>query len=245
MAEQLISPPPAPELPIVDFLRVQLKNAETMLGKPAVPPGSLAMWSGVVRFRLNKIYGKDSPSLSSFPTAAIDLKIADPKAELTKRVEQVRRLIALLEAAPGATTSPLLGKKIFIGHGRSLVWLQLKDFLRDHARLPCDEFNIEPAAGMSTTERLETMLEQAAFAFIVMTAEEQHADGNTYARPNVIHEAGLFQGKLGTRRAIVLLESGCSEFSNITGLAQIRFPIGNLRAAFEDIRGVLGREKLI
>jgi predicted nucleotide-binding protein len=34
----------------------------------------------------------------------------------------------------------------------------------------------------------------------------------------VIHEAGLFQGKLGFARAIVLLEQDCNEFSNIAGL---------------------------
>ena len=140
--------------------------------------------------------------------------------------------------------SPLLGSKIFIGHGRSLVWLQLKDFLRERMHLACDEFNLEPAAGMSTTARLDAMLAQAGFAFIVMTAEEEHADGRVYARPNVIHESGLFQGRLGTQRAIVLLEEGCSDFSNISGLTQIRFPKENLVPSFEEIRRVLEREGL-
>ena len=89
------------------------------------------------------------------------------------------------------------------------------------------------------------MLAHAGFAFVVMTAEEEHADGKIYARPNVIHEAGLFQGKLGTRRAIVLLEDGCSDFSNIAGLTQIRFHKDDLRATFEQVRGVLKREGLV
>lgn len=58
------------------------------------------------------------------------------------------------------------------------------------------------------------------------------------ARQNVIHEAGLFQGRLGFMRAIVLLEEGCEEFSNIHGLGQIRFPA----PAFEEVRQVLERE---
>ena len=62
---------------------------------------------------------------------------------------------------------------------------------------------------------------------------------------NVIHEAGLFQGRLGFQRAIVLLEEGCEEFSNIQGLGQIRFPAGNISAAFEEIRQVLEREEII
>jgi predicted nucleotide-binding protein len=78
-----------------------------------------------------------------------------------------------------------------------------------------------------------------------MTAEDTQGDGTIHARENVIHEAGLFQGRLGFARAIILLEEGCSEFSNIIGLTQIRFRQGNLSAIFEDIRRVLEREKII
>jgi hypothetical protein len=61
----------------------------------------------------------------------------------------------------------------------------------------------------------------------------------------VIHEAGLFQGRLGFKKAIILLEDGCSEFANIHGLGQIRFPKGNITPAFEEIRRVLERENII
>jgi predicted nucleotide-binding protein len=59
------------------------------------------------------------------------------------------------------------------------------------------------------------------------------------------HEAGLFQGRLGFEKAIIVLEDGCKEFSNIQGLGQIRFPSGNISAAFEEIRLVLEREGLL
>ncbi len=62
---------------------------------------------------------------------------------------------------------------------------------------------------------------------------------------NVIHEVGLFQGRLGFTKAIVLLEEGCEEFSNIEGLGQIRFPKGNIAAKFEEIRQVLERESVL
>ena len=64
------------------------------------------------------------------------------------------------------------------------------------------------------------MLDRALFAFLVMTGEDQHGDGTTHARENVIHEAGLFQGRLGFEKAIILLEEGCAEFSNIHGLTK-------------------------
>ena len=66
-----------------------------------------------------------------------------------------------------------------------------------------------------------------------------------HARESVIHEIGLFQGKLGARRAIIVVEEGCAEFSNIKGLTQINFPIGNISAAFEQIRRVLEREGIL
>ena len=62
---------------------------------------------------------------------------------------------------------------------------------------------------------------------------------------NVVHEAGLFQGRLGFSRAIIMLEEGCEEFSNVEGLGQIRFPKNNIRAAFHDVQLVLEREGLV
>ena len=136
-----------------------------------------------------------------------------------------------------------VGKNIFVGHGGSLVWLQLKEFLTDRLHRTCVEFNSEAVAGKTTTRRLEEMLDEAGFAFLVMTAEDIHADNSTHARENVIHEAGLFQGRLGFQRAIILLEDGCIQFSNIHGLTHIPFPKGNLKPAFEQIREVLEREE--
>ncbi|MDQ3258432.1 MAG: nucleotide-binding protein [Acidobacteriota bacterium] len=138
-----------------------------------------------------------------------------------------------------------VGTNIFIGHGRSPVWRDLKDFVQDRLRLPYDEFNRVPVAGITNMARLSEMLEAAACAFVIMTAEDEKADGTVQARMNVIHEVGLFQGRLGFTKAIVLLEEGCEEFSNIQGLGQIRFPKGNISAKFEEIRQVLEREGVL
>src|SRR5262249_2431044 len=118
----------------------------------------------------------------------------------------------------------------------------LKDFIVDEVNLPYDEFNAVPSAGVT---RLKKMLDDAAFAFLVLTAEDQAADGEMQARLNVVHEAGLFQGHLGFEKAIILLEDGCKEFSNIHGLGQIRFPAGSISAKFEEVRRVLKREGII
>lgn len=172
---------------------------------------------------------------------AVKMSSVSPSLGMTRDIA-----VAVLKAeSPGRTHSAPErdhGTKVFIGHGGSHVWLALKNFLTARLGLDCDEFNAESVAGVSTTERLQVMLDRAVFAFLVMTAEDRHADGAAHARENVIHEAGLFQGRLGFERAIILLEEGCSQFSNIHGLTTIRFPKGNIEPASEQIRGVLERE---
>lgn len=57
-----------------------------------------------------------------------------------------------------------------------------------------------------TFERLSTMLDDASFALLIMTAEDEHSDSSQHARQNVVHEVGLFQGALGLRRPLCWLK---------------------------------------
>jgi len=136
-------------------------------------------------------------------------------------------------------------KRVFIGHGHSKCWETLRDLLRDRLQLEWEEFNRIPTPGMTTQDRLREMIDGVGFAFLVMTAEEEKLGGGFRARDNVIHEIGLLQGHLGFKRAVILLEEGCNEFSNIVGLSQIRFPKGDLLSKSEDIRQVLEREHIL
>ena len=167
--------------------------------------------------------------------------------QLARIAERSRRHIERVEAsAPDPQTAPATapGDKVFIGHGRSQDWRVLKDFVGERLHLPYDEFNRVATAGRSTVERLAEMLDQAAIAFLVLTAEDETAEKTFQARQNVVHEVGLFQGRLGFAKAIVLLEEGCSEFSNIHGLTQLRFPKDNIAGCFEEVRRVREREGL-
>lgn len=180
------------------------------------------------------------------PHIAVLSQVHDAKAlfqsckDLKKQIVNLANHIQNLEQS--TMQKEKSGTHIFIGHGHSLAWRELKDFINDRLGLNWDEFNRVPVAGIPNTIRLAQMLNQACMAFLVMTAEDEDAEGKLHARENVIHEAGLFQGKLGFERAIILLEEGCEEFSNIEGLGQIRFPQGNISAIFEEVRQVLERE---
>lgn len=164
--------------------------------------------------------------------------------ELSKIADRAARHIDRM-SSPQTRVTQQIGTNVFIGHGRSLLWHQLKDFIQDRLQLPVDEFNRVPIAGITNIDRLSRMLDEAAVAFLVLTAEDERVDGTMTARLNVVHEVGLFQGRLGFGRAIVMLEEGCEGFSNIEGLGQIRFPAGNIAASFENVRQLLEREQLI
>lgn len=175
--------------------------------------------------------------------------------EATIRVDRAREVVTLARAAisylrkkdatiASAALRPQ-GTKVFIGHGHSAVWFELKDFLQTKLGLEVVDFNSVSPAGVPTQERLAELVDASRFAFLVMTAEDEHADATKHARENVVHEVGLFQGRLGFRKAIVMIEESCAEFSNIHGLGQIRFPRGKIKAAFEEVRDVLERESII
>ena len=184
---------------------------------------------------------------------------APPHLRVLSRVRSIRNtltsVISLAEVARHteahisrrrADLPPALtGNKVFIGHGRSLIWRELKDFVEDQLGLPVDEFNRIPSAGVSITDRLSEMMDSSVAAFLIMTGEDEQPTGELRPRENVVHEAGLFQGRVGFKRAIVLLENGCEKFSNNAGLVHINFPMGNIRAAFQDVREVLEREGLL
>lgn len=198
------------------------------------------------------IMTRDSTALSQGITTAphqvVQAKVITIRSRFAACVELAavaRRAAAHMERVEGLVDMPLVadaGARVFIGHGGSNLWRELKDFVSDDLGLPWDEFNRVPVAGVTTVDRLAEMLDNAGIAFLVLTAEDETVDGRDVARQNVVHEVGLFQSRLGFRKAIVLLEEGCDEFSNIRGLTQIRFPSGNIRAAFHDVRGVLRRE---
>jgi predicted nucleotide-binding protein len=131
---------------------------------------------------------------------------------------------------------------IFIGHGRDTQWRDLKDHLHEQHGFAVQAYEIGARAGHAIRDVLEEMLTSSSIAFLVMTGEDETVDGKQRARQNVIHETGLFQGRLGFARAIVLLEDGVEEFSNIHGIQQIRFSKGGIRETFGDVLATIRRE---
>jgi uncharacterized protein YjbI with pentapeptide repeats len=131
-------------------------------------------------------------------------------------------------------------KIIFVGHGAPALWREIEPWARRKG-FRCLEFNSSSPVGDVALPRVMALLERAAFALLVLTGEDEHSDGSIHTRENVIHEVGLCHGKLGLSRTAILLEEGCSTFSNLAGLQAIKFPRGDLHSASAAVRRLLTR----
>lgn len=233
-----------------EALLIKLEN-KLALGKKLLEtgktgPGRVRMWTGTSAFLINQIVSGDSVLSQCVPDPRKpELTTGNAKYKLEERVAMLESFINHLRYAVKTSFCTQNRSRVFIGHGRSPIWLELKDFLNDRLGLESDEFNREPIAGITTSERIHQMLDDAKFALLIMTGEDEMLDATTQARQNVVHEIGLFQGRLGSKKAIILLEDGCANFSNNFGVTVLPFPKGRISAVFEDIRKVLEREKIL
>ncbi len=136
-------------------------------------------------------------------------------------------------------------QKVFIGHGRSKLWARLQVFLKDELHIDTISYESESRVGESIVPLLEKMLDQATFAVLVLTAEDQSGEGSKRARQNVVHEAGLFQGRLGFDKAILLVQRGLEGFTNIDGLQYIPFSDENIEETFYQLQRSMKQKGMI
>jgi hypothetical protein len=167
------------------------------------------------------------------------------------RVEEVMGIFEVAAPRmliPVAELPPDPKPRLFIGHGHSKAWVDLSSHLRDLHGYEIVAFETGARAGHSVRDILDDMLDESAFAIIVMTAEDEQkqdegdVNPKMRARQNVVHEAGLFQGRLGFSRAVILLENGTEPFSNLDGVQYIPFSHDNIRETFGDVLATLRRE---
>ncbi len=185
---------------------------------------------------------KDSSfRLQSFGDS-VKIDISAPERKQIEAVYEVLEKYLESSRLPGPPKPPPQKPRIFIGHGNSSQWRNLKDHLHDKHSYDVEAYEIGARAGHAIRDILEDMLAKSSFAIFVMTGEDKDSKGQLRDRQNVIHELGLFQGKLGFSRAIILLEEKTEEFSNIHGIHQIRYGKNNIKETFGDILATLKRE---
>lgn len=195
------------------------------------------------RFLISSTYGGQ-------PSVSLEFLGARSTVSITGRDRaEVERLFDIFEedlpkarlADPEAAIERSVS--IFIGHGRDPSWRDLKDHLQDQHGFTVTAYEIGVRAGYSIQEVLEEMVNAASFALLIHTGEDEAGAGDLLqARQNVVHETGLFQGRLGFRRAVILREDGCQGFSNVVGTGELRFAKGNIREVFGDVLATIYRE---
>lgn len=126
--------------------------------------------------------------------------------------------------------------KIFISHGRSPLWNDVERFVRTQLEVDVVILKDQVNRGRTVIEKLEEETDECHYAIIVMTAEDEQADGSVRARQNVVHEIGFFQGKFGRENVLVLRQESVEEFSNIAGIVYEPFIGNNIQSTFERIR---------
>ena len=173
--------------------------------------------------------------------------VTSAKSMLQSMIDEIKEpsTTAAMSTAVSASPATVSMSPIFIGHGRNPVWARVSILLEKELGLETVNYESESRAGYSIVPILEKMLDQARFAILVLTAEDETSSGSKRARQNVIHEAGLFQGRLGFRKAILLVQDGLEDFSNIAGLQHISFEGNQIDQTFHELRRVLKREGLI
>ena len=134
---------------------------------------------------------------------------------------------------------------VFVAHGGSPHWRTVRDFLRDDLGLDVHYFERTPQDSNEVTAALAGYLDQCGFAVCVLANEDLTSDGSSRARQNIVHEAGLFQGRYGFKRVALLVEEGCELPSNLGGLVRHAFASHHVEHTFTSLSRHLRRERVL
>jgi predicted nucleotide-binding protein len=159
-------------------------------------------------------------------------------ANKLRRLESVRERLPLFEEAatvrpPGVVKQgapdPEVPGTIFVVHGQDhAAKLAVQGFIRQVTDLDPVVLHDQPNMGRTLIEKFEGEGARAAFAVVVLTADDEgravrtESDGlSKRGRQNVVFEFGYFVGALGRSQTAVLYEPGVELPSDLQGLVYI------------------------
>lgn len=137
-----------------------------------------------------------------------------------------------------------LPRGVFIAHGGSPEWVAAKLFIEERLKIPAYSFESSSWGGHQVTEALTDCLDRCSFAICVLTAEDLTDDGRRLARQNVVHEVGLFQGRYGFDRVLMLVEDGCDFVPAVAEPYALRFPRHAVQHTFYQLEATLAGKGL-
>jgi sugar/nucleoside kinase (ribokinase family) len=137
---------------------------------------------------------------------------------------------------------------VFIVHDTNPQWHDVRAFLERDCGLRTFQLSSEDLGADDLAAVLTQHLERCSFAVCVLS-DGSGSDDRPGARArtdqNVVHQAGLFQGRYGFGRVAIVAEEGCDTFSNIAGLIRLDFTRGRVSTTFIELERMLRREGLL
>lgn len=217
-----------------------LESQITRLQKITPTAGNVPGVQRIATVVLERLLGSDSKAFRDYQAIAASFgPHKDPERFRDETVHFLATVLAQLKnGVPFGYRSPAIPPTIFLGHGQSSEWLRVEKFLSSELGFRVQAFEAEPRASQHVIDILSGLLQTSDLAVIVLTAEDLTLQGEQRARQNVIHEAGLFQGRLGFSRVIILEQAGIEEPSNLAGLQTILFA-SRIEDAFYKLERVL------
>lgn len=110
---------------------------------------------------------------------AASVDVAAPDRGSIEAVFEIFERHAASSRLPMPKKMPTDPPTIFIGHGGSPQWRDLKDHLHEKHAYRVEAYEIGARAGHAIRDVLNDMLSKTSFAILVMTGEDQTSDGGS------------------------------------------------------------------
>lgn len=174
---------------------------------------------------------EESLHLVMFTGASLSEKVEELRDDIRakiRRLESVQERLPLIEEREGPGRRPdAKATSIFIVHGHDgTAKNRVARFLEGVTPLRVVILHEQPNRGRTIIEKFEGHAAEAAFAVVLLTADDEGGERGEKARKlrarqNVVFELGFFCGGMGRERVAVLQEEGVEQPSDIQGLVYI------------------------
>lgn len=134
---------------------------------------------------------------------------------------------------------------VFLVHDNSSYGPAVRQFVQKNCGLPVYEATVPEAGDPDFAAAMGKRLASCSLAICLLSARDTMSDGSRRVAQNIVHQAGIFQGRYGFGRVAILVEEDCDTFSNIAGLIRIDFSAGRVEGTFPELERMLRREGLL
>jgi len=236
-----------PPKSLVDRLEDHIALGNRLLNENKLTKSVAASWVARLRIILQPVFATGTPFMKRLDELKKRWATTGPaREEFSERLALTSDLVDFLEQTAGIPSGyacsrasrPPATKNVFIIHGRDeLNARRLADSLREEGVTPI-VMMAQPGLSRALTDKFEDEASKCSFAFALFTVDDlvsSETEQYGQARPTVIYETGWFIGRLGKKRANLLLQSGAEMHTDLQGVSRIHFQ-NDVREKFQEIR---------